>query len=226
MSINSKESIKCPKCSHLQDVTMWSSITADDNDDLKKELLGAYINVFHCENCSYKALLPNPLLYQDKSKKLMISFTPTNTEQEKIALFENIKKTSKKSGELEKLENFNLRFVTNYDTLLEKILIFDNDLHDKVIEVIKVLILMQEPEKSEQRIALFGKKDNENLEFIVKDTKENQIYTSKIPLSTYEHIKTQLKESGVKYKSFDWEIIDINYGTSLLYGINNNIQEG
>ena len=153
----------------------------------------------------------------------MISFTPCNDEKTKLELFSEIKKTSKESGELKNLENYNLRFITNYDTMLEKILIFDNDLHDKVIEVLKVLILMQEPEKAEQRIVLFGKKEDDYLEFLISDKKENQFYTSQIPLESYENVKTQLKNSGVKYKSFDWEIIDIDYGASLLRGVNNTL---
>lgn len=223
MSINTKQSIKCPKCSHLNEVTIWSSITSDDSQDLKKDLLGAKINIFRCDNCSHVALMPNPLLYHDKSKKLMLSFTPCNDNLEKMEIFNNIKKTSKESGELENLLEYNLRFVTNYDTMLEKILIFDNDLHDKVIEVLKVLILMQEPEKSEQRIAVFGKKENDYIEFLIRDKEENQFYTSRIPLDSYETIKNQLAQSGVKYKSFDWEIIDIDYGASLLRGINNTL---
>ena len=72
MSINSKQSIKCPKCSHLNEVTVWASITSDDSEDLKKELLSAKINMFRCENCSHTALMPNPLLYHDKERKLMM----------------------------------------------------------------------------------------------------------------------------------------------------------
>ena len=161
MSINSKQSIKCPKCGQLQDITVWSSITVEDSKDLKDELLKARINIFKCDNCSQTALLPSPLLYHDKEQKLMLSFTPCNDNVEKLRLFDEIKRTSKDSGELESFEDYNLRFITKYDDMLEKILIFDNGLHDKVIEVLKVLILMQEPEKAENRVAVFGKKEKD-----------------------------------------------------------------
>jgi len=222
MSINSKQSIKCPKCGQLQDMTIWSSITVDDSIDLKQELLKANINIFKCDNCSAQALLPTPLLYHDKEKKLMISFTPCNDKTQKQQLFDDIRKTSKESHELDEFEDYNLRFITNYDDVLEKILIFDNNLHDKVIEVLKVLILMQEPEKADDRVAVFGKLcDSNELEFLIKDNKECQFYTSKIPMQSYETIKEQLRQSGVKYHSFDWEMINIDYGASLLRGINN-----
>lgn len=221
MSINSKQQIKCPKCGQLHEVPVWSSITCDDSEDLKNDLLARKINMFKCDSCGTAALIPTPLLYHDSRKKLMISFTPCNDNVQKQQLFENIKTTSKQSGELAKLEDYNLRFVTGYDELLEKILIFDNNLHDKVTELLKVLILMQEPEKTDKRTALFGKCDDNSVEFLIYDKEEEQFYTSKIPLSTYETIKEQLRQSGVKYKSFDWEIIDIDYGAALLRGINN-----
>ncbi len=221
MSINYKQSIKCPKCGHLQEMNVWSSITAIDSPDLKKELLSRKINIFCCDDCCQQALVPAPLLYHDSEKKLLISFTPCNEREKKLSLFTEIKNASKESGELLEYEDYNLRFVTDYDELMEKILIFDNGLQDKVIEVLKVLILSQEPDKAENRVALFGKVTPDGLEFLVKDTKENQFYTSKIPKDSYNLIYEQLRQSGVKYKSFDWEIIDIDYGTSLLRGVNN-----
>ena len=42
-------------------------------------------------------------------------------------------------------------------------------------------------------------------------------------MQSYETIKEQLGQSGVKYKSFGWEIIDVAYGESLLRGVNNNL---
>ncbi len=223
MSINSKQSVKCPKCGHLQDMTVWSSITADDSPDLKQELLKRNINIFKCEDCEQQALIPTPLLYHDQKNKLLISFTPCSDKIQKQKLFLQIKQASKESGELKDYEDYNLRFVTEYDELLEKILIFDNKLHDKVIELIKVLILTQEPEKAENRTAVFGKCCDDSIEFLIKDSKEMQFYTSKVPMSTYDTIKEQLRLSGVKYRSFDWELIDIDYGAALLRGINNNL---
>ena len=67
----------------------------------------------------------------------------------KSQLFDNVQKSSKESGELDKLEGYNLRFVTDYNELLEKILIFDNDMNDKTMEVIKLMVLSQDLEKAE-----------------------------------------------------------------------------
>ncbi len=221
MSLNASQKIKCPSCGQLQDMTVWDSITAKDSPDLKADLLAGKINIFKCSSCSHFGLVPTPMLYHDEDKKLMISFTPSNDPSLKQRLFENVCETSKASGELETFEEYNLRFVCEYNALLEKILIFDADLNDKAVEVIKLLILSQEPEKQEQRICIFGKKDKDNLEFMVQDTKENMIYTSSVPTSTYDTIWQQLRYSGVKPYSFGWEMVDAEYATKLINGMNN-----
>lgn len=222
MSINSNETIKCPQCHQLSDINIWHSITVSDSEDLKKDLLAGKINMFCCPSCSLKALVPTPLLYHDEEKSLMISFSPCSDEETKNKLFNEIKSTSAQSGELDNLSNYNLRFVYEYNSLLEKILIFDNGLNDKVIEVLKVLILMQKPENMDNMTAVFGKLENDTLEFLINDKTDNTCYTSKIPMESYKTVKEQLNQSGVKDISFDWEIVDFNYGVSLLRGANNN----
>ena len=151
MSVNLKQSVKCPKCSQMTDVTVWSSITAKDSIDLKNDLLMGKINMFYCPSCELTALMPHPMLYHDEDKKLMISFTPTDDVVVKEKMYQDICEASKESGELDNLEGYNLRFVTDYNELLEKILIFDNQLNDKAVEVIKLMILSQDVDKSEQR---------------------------------------------------------------------------
>ena len=221
MSLNTSKSIRCPSCSSLQEMTVWDSITVKDSPDLKADLLAGKVNIFRCSSCSHSGLMPTPMLYHDEEKKLMISFSPCNDESIRRRLFENICETSKNSGELKNFEEYNLRFVCEYNNLLEKILIFDAELNDKAIEIIKLLILSQEPEKQDDRICVFGKREEDTIEFMVQDIKENMIYTANIPISTYETIWQQLRQSGVKPYSFDWEMVDAEYANSLINGINN-----
>lgn len=223
MSINTKQEIKCPTCASLQEMTVWQSITAADSPDLKDDLLKGKINIFRCSTCGAVALVPTPLLYTDSEKRLMISFSPCADEAQKLQMFESIKKSSQESGELSGLEDYNLRFVSAYNDFLEKVLIFDNGMHDKVIEVLKLLVLMQESDKMQNRVCIFGKKEADYIEFMVQDKKEQQVYTSKVPLETYETVSNSLKESGVKYKSFGWEIVDAEYAAKLLHGTNNTL---
>ena len=222
MSLNSKETVKCPKCGNVSDITVWQSITVSDSLDLKNDLLKGKLNIFQCPECQHRALMPMPLLYHDEEKSLMMSFSPCSSEEKKMELYNDIKKTSKESGDLQNLEGYNLRFVYDYNSLLEKILIFENGLSDKVIEVLKVLILMQKPDNMDNMTAMFGKLEDDFLEFLITDKTDNACYTSKIPMESYKTVKIQLNQSGVKDYSFDWEIVDLEYGMSLLKGRNNS----
>lgn len=221
MSINIKQSVKCPACSQMSDVTVWSSITVKDSPDLKSDLLGGKINMFRCPSCSQVGLMPHPMLYNDEDRRLMVSFSPANDPVIKQQMFENIIEASAKSGELEKLGGWNLRFVADYNELLEKILIFDNDMNDKAIEVIKLMILSQDIDKSEQRTCRFGKYENGQLEFMIHDFIDNEVYTSAVPKETYDTVYNSLIESGMKPYSFGWEMVDGAYATRLLNGFNN-----
>lgn len=221
MSLNSKQNVRCPQCGQMSEVTVWNMITVSDSADLKQDLLSGRVNMFRCASCSHTALMPTPMLYQDDEKRLLISFSPCSEPLLKAQLYDNVCKSSKESGELEKFEGYNLRFVTDYNELLEKILIFDNGLSDKTIEVLKLMILSQDLEKSADRVCRFGKIENGALEFMIYDMKENQTYTSNVPKETYDTIDINLRESGVKPYSFGWEAVDAAYATKLLNGANN-----
>ncbi len=221
MSTNIKQSIRCPKCENMSDVTVWTSITVKDSPDLKSDLLGGKLNMFSCPSCETRRLMPNPMLYHDEEQKLMLLFSPADDPIKKQQMYDKLKTSSRKSGELEGLEGYNLRFVSEYNELLEKILIFDNGFSDKAIEVIKLMILSQEVDKSQQRVCRFGKLENGALEFMIYDSIENMTYTSSVPLETYNTIYAALIESGMKPYSFDWEIVDGAYATRLLDGFNN-----
>ncbi len=221
MSLNSKQNVRCPQCGQMSDVTVWDMITVKDSADLKQDLLRGRINMFQCPSCAHTALMPTPMLYQDDEKRLLISFSPCNDPLVKGQLYDNVCKASNDSGELKQFEGYNLRFVTDYNEILEKILIFDNDLNDKTIEVLKLMILSQDLEKSGDRICRFGKIENDIIEFMIYDEKEKQTYTSNVPKETYDVINKNLRESGVKPYSFGWEIVDTAYATKLLNGVNN-----
>lgn len=217
MSLNIQEKLCCPKCGHLNDITLWQSLTVSDSPDLKQALLKGELNVLVCSDCGAKAIVPTPLLYHDESKKLMLSFMPTDNPEDAKNQFEAIKSSSKESGELDTLNGYNLRFISDYNTLLEKLLIFDSGLSDKTIEVIKLMVLLQEPDMADKRSALFGKRyEDGSIEIMVRNLDDGAVFTSKAPPETYKTIHTALKSSGVKDISFDWEVVDREYAEKLL----------
>lgn len=222
MSINKKISVVCPKCGALNELNVWSVITVSDSPDLKSDLLSGKLNMLNCVDCGCRALLPDTLLYHDEREKLLISFTPCGGEELKEEMRERLKESYPELKKEIDLDGYNLRFVTDYNSLLEKILVFDNGLNDKVCELIKLLILSQEPEKTDTRTAVFGKREGEELEFLVRDSSDGMCYTSRVPLSTYDTLYKSLAQSGIKFKSFGWEEVDADYAARMLSGMNNS----
>ena len=99
--------------------------------------------------------------------------------------------------------------------MLEKILIFDNDMNDKTMEVIKLMVLSQDLKKAEQRVCRFGKCQDEDRIYDIRHNRKSNIH-SKVPKETYDTIHKQLLESGMKPYSFGWEMVDASYATRLL----------
>lgn len=221
MSINTKQSLPCPKCGQLTETTIWNVITVKDSPDLKKDLLAGKVNFFVCGSCGYRALMPNAMLYHDADKKLLFSFSPCNSPAKAQELFDKVKENAEQSGELKKLEGYNLRFITDINDLMEKIIAFDLGLNDKVTEVIKLMILAREQEKSAQRDCRLGKQDGDRLEFMIRDKQEKKLYRCFVPMTTYETIYKQVMESGIKPYSFNWEMVDSFYASRIMNGFNN-----
>lgn len=223
MSLNTQEKVRCPKCGAINDITLWQSVTADDSADLKEDLLGGRLNVLCCTECRARALVPTPLLYRDDKSKLLISLCPTSDPEEAKKNFDTVRESSRRSGELDELVGYRLRFVSDYNALMEKLLIFDSGLDDKTVEIIKLMVLMQEPDKMKNRSALFGRKFEDGaIEIMVQSTDDGSVFTSKTPGESYNLIHRELLNSGIKAASRDWEVIDRGWAVRALGGVNNS----
>lgn len=221
MSTNSIQQIRCPQCSQMSELTVWDSINVSEDPDLKNELLSGKINMFRCPSCGHTGLMPTPLVYRDDDKRFILSFIPCMNKEDKAAKFEELKKTSEESGDIRDIFGYKFRFVSDYNSLLEKILIFDANVLDKTIEVIKLLVMAQNPDKIQSCICRFGKLTEDKIEFLIQDVKNGQLYTSTVPKATYDSIDKQVQISGIKPYSFDWELIDADYAAKVFNGLNN-----
>lgn len=128
----SKEELKCPKCGHIQLWKKYSFVNVTEKPDLKEKILKNRIFYFDCENCDLVAPLTYDSYYMDSKKRLLIVLAPSLTleRREEMKIWEEKK-------------DFTKRIVDNINDLKEKIMIADNHLDDRVIEVIKIQYLRQ-----------------------------------------------------------------------------------
>ncbi len=136
MSLSEQTTVECPKCTSEQSITHWQSVNVTLDPDLKKKVLNHAIVRFTCENCGYVAEVYHPLLYHDMEQRLVLFL---GEEAPDDPAYEGIFDSLVSSIEA----GHTFRLVGSVSELVEKILIRDAGLDDRVIEVVKLSILEQ-----------------------------------------------------------------------------------
>lgn len=127
MSTQIKKDIVCPACGQTQKLEMYTSVNPKENAELRRDILRESIFDWECRHCGYTAQMAYPMIYHDPSLGFMISLRPSGaiTKAEPIASIRSLKK----------------RCVKNPQELKEKILIFEAELDDVAVELVKNAIV-------------------------------------------------------------------------------------
>lgn len=78
----------CPNCGQPLTAEIFQVIEANKEIQLKEVLLAGGLNFAQCQVCGFQGQLPVPLVYHDKEKELLLTFSPpdiSKTMQEKEA---------------------------------------------------------------------------------------------------------------------------------------------
>ncbi|MCD8019828.1 MAG: CpXC domain-containing protein [Clostridiales bacterium] len=108
----------------------YSFINVTEKPDMKEDILKNRVFYFNCDDCNLVAPLTYESMYLDSKKKLAICLATEETDME------NLEAWDKKKG-------MTCRLVDNINDLKEKIMIRDNHLDDRVIELVKIQYLRQ-----------------------------------------------------------------------------------
>ncbi len=132
MSIPVKQTVSCPKCGKDIEFTMWQSINNEMSFAMKDIISGKLFEV-ECENCGLRTHVNYPILVNDMEHDVMIWYTYPD----------GIEETEKALVSMKKMYNGHLRIVTDQADLREKVAIFSADLDDRIIEVLKAIVMAQ-----------------------------------------------------------------------------------
>ena len=121
------EELECPKCGHKHSLKKYKVINVTEKAKLKEEIMKNRLYQFSCEECEYMAPLTYDSLYVDSQRNIMIYMAPVMNAEIKAEI-----------AELEREKGIDKRLVDNINDLKEKIMIADNHLDDRVIEIIKI----------------------------------------------------------------------------------------
>ncbi|HDD61027.1 MAG TPA: hypothetical protein ENF22_00680 [Chloroflexi bacterium] len=71
----------CPNCSQPLAAEIFQVIDVNKEIKLKEVLLAGGLNFAQCQVCGFQGQLPVPLVYHDKEKELLLTFTPPDTSK-------------------------------------------------------------------------------------------------------------------------------------------------
>lgn len=123
----------CPECKEKFQANIYTSINVQMDQDIKNKVLNGTFFDFECTHCHKTFNIPYPVLYHDMDRKLLLQFSAD----------EDVEQTMKVLSAIDISKDYTVRFVDTYRNWIEKILIFDSGLDDRIMELYKLLVLSQ-----------------------------------------------------------------------------------
>lgn len=135
MTDRAESTYTCPECGEISGLTLWKSINVNLNPELKPLLLDGSLLTFTCPICSFTQGVSYPLLYHDPAARFMVWLMPDDDNGTDELNYTGFGKAARL------MKGYRLRVVDTFDRLLEKIFIFDNELDDRVLEILRSILL-------------------------------------------------------------------------------------
>jgi len=209
----STEELVCPECDFEQEFIVYDSVNVSLNPEAKKQVITGELTTFTCEGCGYQMEVVYPFLYHDMENKLMIWMNPDdqldpNGPANKQFLFGTLLDDS-----------YRYRIVSTREEMVEKISIFDDDLDDKPLEMLKYYIresFLSKDDDPDQTILYYGGhgviEDEGEVIFINKFSGPEQ-KSFRLPMGKYWQIKNEYTDhyQGPVPEGDRWLRVDEDY---------------
>ena len=134
MSLKQVIQYSCPRCGTRQPFTIWQTLNASIDPQARTDLLQGRLLEFVCNRCKEHTGVNYPLLYHEPDRQFMICLRSAEDSsplpKAKLFPFGGI------------AENYLLRIVDEGRKLVEKILILEAELDDRLVELAKVITKM------------------------------------------------------------------------------------
>ena len=217
--------IECPECKAKNNILCWQNINSVTTPSAKEQLLSGELFSVKCSNCGKTINFNYPLLYHDPIHRCIVDYTSplgntgdnpednTENRMQQIRYLQAMSDTYK-----DQLDSYKIRLVSNQNELREKAIIFENNLDDRVIEIIKLIYLLQlSKDKPDIKIKatyyLRGEKGNHALQFLSED---GRTFSAEIDNGLYDDINN---DYGSEFDGFPGNqfVIDAQWATRFLH---------
>ncbi|MDX1958424.1 MAG: CpXC domain-containing protein [Leptospiraceae bacterium] len=220
MNLSEMIEVECPSCRNKESVEYFGIINVQENPSLKDKLYDGQLNQFHCSNCGYDAFLDGSLIYQDLERNMMLQVTNAQNDEDLKNELEYLNGSNEilENTFSVKMEKISFRIVSDKNSLIEKINIFDNSLDDRIIEMLKVFIYQEFLKQYNDATVeiLFLGIGNEGLDFLVF-VGEEKLQTT-LQMEMYHEIKEKFSSSLSDFETTkgSWCFVDQNTVLELL----------
>ena len=130
--------ISCPNCGHAFENELNTAVFARTAD--RELILSNQFAIQHCPNCGHEFILNYRFAYTDDEVKFMLVNDPQFVDKKARLAFKSSLKILDGFHRKEQ-EKYLTRMTSDIEELREKIVIFENYLSDKAIEILKYILL-------------------------------------------------------------------------------------
>lgn len=202
-----EEEMPCPRCGQRKKIKRYQIINASQKPGIKEDILKNRVFFFQCDNCKLAAPLTYPCVYLDGKRKLVLALSPEAKEE-----------SGEVSHKLGALKGYKRRYVDNINDLKEKIMIAENRLDDRVIELVKIEYIrqMEKEMKNDTLMNILFDYSGRDMYLMVFFEKKG---IGRIPLNHefYRQVETQYAARPDFYKEQDFEKIDMEWAGNLIF---------
>ncbi len=202
--------IPCPKCGHQQEFKLWTTIDIYSDPKMRDAVLSQSLFSYKCDGCGYAAPLNYPCVYNDPKNKLVFYVFP-NYKDEHLQQLDNAQ-TQKMLD-----DGYVFRVVRSGNELAEKIVIFDHELDDRVIELCK-LYMVRELKKQRSDFKVMSAYYNHGKEghLVVVFDENGKGVTAPLPEDMYEKMKDSFASYLEDYPSEEELVVDVQWALEAL----------
>ena len=167
---------RCRRCGAEEEIPAWNIINAQENPELRAELLEGKLFLWTCPRCGADNLIKYPRLYHDPAQKLLLWLTDGKPEVE-AQMADTI---AAEDG----LQDYSARIVDTPGEMMEKIKIAEAGLDDVAMEICKY-VTAQEMGKTDADFKFF-RLDGADRRILLTDPEGGEMQVVGTGFSVYE----------------------------------------
>lgn len=205
MSDKEKIIVKCHNCGHTQEFEIYKTVNTDTDPEMKEKVRKKDNFKMICEKCGTVVNADHSFVYHDPQASILINYI-READVDKV-----------KENMVKGFPGYICRTVNYQNDLVEKLMIFDAGLDDRIIEIIKAVFVNEfykvNPNAQIEEILFENTGDKKNIIFVNKGM---QIAATPLADEVYRTIEKQFEDKMPPLRRDSDTAIDFEWAMNLI----------